>query len=240
MTICNPDKLKGLFRGVFPMPDLQGLPDSYALGVCGLTGLAAYFGLLKICQPKSGETVVISSAAGGTGSVAGQIAKIKGCKVIGFAGSEEKVRWLLDLGFDQSFNYKEINVDHTLKKWAVEGVNCYFDNVGGDLTFWVLQNTNESGRVALCGAISSYNDDPKTAKVQFDYTSMIYKQIKMEGFLVNRWFPEWGPAIGELIGWVKDGRVKSRETVVEGFESLPQAFIDIFEGKNVGKMIVAV
>ncbi|ODM99750.1 Prostaglandin reductase 1 [Orchesella cincta] len=230
--------MKAMFSAVFPLPDLKGLPDSYALGACGLTGLSAYFGLIKVCQPKSGETVVVSSAAGAVGSLAGQIAKIKGCKVVGFAGSEEKVSWIKDeLGFKFAFNYKEVHADSILKKYAVEGVDCYFDSVGGEFTYNVLRNMNEFGRVALCGAISTYND-PKDNKVPFDYQSMIYKQLRLEGFMVNRWFSEFPEGVGQLAEWIHQGKLKVRETKTQGFENMPQAFLDLFKGKNFGKAIV--
>ncbi|CAG7823438.1 unnamed protein product [Allacma fusca] len=205
LTICSPDKMKAVFSGVLPLPDLKGLPNSYALGAVGMTGLAAYFGLLKLCQPKAGDTVVVSTAGGAVGSLVGQIAKIKGCKVVGFAGTDEKVKWIKEeLGFDFAFNYKEVHLDSILKKFAVEGVDCYFDNVGGEFTYTVTRNMNEFGRIAICGAISTYNEDAKNNKVPFDYASMVYKQIRMEGFMINRWFNEWKDATLQLAQWIHE------------------------------------
>ncbi|OXA58862.1 Prostaglandin reductase 1 [Folsomia candida] len=145
---------------LYKMPDLKGLPDSYALGSCGMPGVTAYFGLHKICEPKAGDTLVVSSAAGAVGSLVGQFGKIAGCRVLGFAGTKDKLTWLKnDLGFDEVFNYKEVNVFKTLKEHAPKGVNCYFDNVGGEFAYNVMKNMAMFGRIAVCGAITVYNDN---------------------------------------------------------------------------------
>merc|ERR1719411_148426 len=144
--------------GIMPAPELGPLSKSLLLGSCGMPGNTAYFGLLELCEPKQGETVVVSGAAGAVGSLVGQIAKIKGCKVIGYAGSDDKCAWLKQIGFDEAFNYKKVGVVESLSKAAPKGVDCYFDNVGGEMTAGVLSLMNTRGRVAVCGAISHYND----------------------------------------------------------------------------------
>lgn len=144
----------------YEMPEMKGLPDSYALGCMGMPGNTAYFGLIRICDPKAGETLVVSAAAGAVGSLVGQIGKILGMNVLGYAGTDDKVQWLKTLGFDQAANYKTENVPGSLKQYATKGVDCYFDNVGGQFAFHVHQAMNPMGRVSLCGAISQYNADP--------------------------------------------------------------------------------
>merc|ERR1712020_228498 len=159
--IVDPDKMKkdspgGTLGGVMPAPDLPGLSKSLLLGACGMPGNTAYFGLLELCQPKAGETVVVNGAAGAVGSLVGQIAKIKGCKVIGFAGSDQKCEWLTkDLGFDKAYNYKTTDVDKVLKVGAPDGVDCFFDNVGNADSVAVIGAMNEGGRIACCGAIAT-------------------------------------------------------------------------------------
>lgn len=145
----------------YPCPDLGSNPRSYALGCCGRPGNSAYFGLLEICKPKDGETIVVSGAAGAVGCLVGQIGKLKGCRVVGIAGSEEKCKWLIDeLGFDAAINYKAPGLAEALKKAAPGGVDCYFDNVGGEISYNVILQMNEHGRIGICGAVSSYNSDP--------------------------------------------------------------------------------
>nr|CAH7767876.1 unnamed protein product [Callosobruchus chinensis] len=198
----------------------------------------AYFGFLELCQPKEGETVVVSGAAGAVGSIVGQIAKIKGCKVIGIAGSEEKGRWLVDeLGFDHFINYKTQDIKAELKKLAPKGVDCYFDNVGGETTNNVMVNMNLFGRISMCGAISGYNGAPgkSSSIVQFP---IVQKQLKVEGFIVTRWANRWMEGIDQLAKWIKEGKLKYRETVTDGFENMPKAFIDMLKGGNTGKAVV--
>lgn len=143
------------------MPEMKGLPDSYALGCLGMPGNTAYFGLTQICKPKAGETLVVSAAAGAVGSLVGQIGKILGMSVVGYAGTDDKVKWLKELGFDHAFNYKTQELPKTLKENATKGVDCYFDNVGGEFAYHVMRQMNPFGRVSLCGAISIYNEDPR-------------------------------------------------------------------------------
>ncbi|XP_071453878.1 prostaglandin reductase 1-like [Hetaerina americana] len=222
------------------IPDFEGLPISLALGVLGMPGNTAYFGLLELCQPKAGETVVVTGAAGAVGSLVGQIARIRGCRVIGFAGSDEKCRWLKeDLKFDSAFNYKKVTVAQALEEAAPDGVDCYFDNVGGETSSEIIRRMNTFGRIAVCGSISSYNatNIPTATALQMPFVS---KQLKMEGFLVSRWVGRWNEGILHNLKWIKEGKLKYRETITEGFERMPDAFISMLSGKNIGKAVVKV
>merc|ERR550525_2286509 len=188
--IVDPDKMNkdspgGTLGGVMPAPDLPGgLSKSLLIGSCGMPGNTAYFGLLEICQPKAGETVVVSGAAGAVGSLVGQIAKIKDCTVIGYAGTDDKVEWLKQLGFDYAFNYKKVTVNESLAEAAPNGVDGYFDNVGGQMSVDVMTAMNMFGRVSVCGAISQYQ---KSCMVGDMLPLCVFKQLKVEGFLVPRW-----------------------------------------------------
>ncbi|CAG7824502.1 unnamed protein product [Allacma fusca] len=228
------------YDNFYVLQEMKGLPESFALGAVGRIGNTAFFGLTELCSPKEGDTLVVSAAAGAVGSVVGQIGKIKGCKVIGFAGSDEKLNWMKnDLGFDHVFNYKTINIDEALKLAAPQGVDCYFDNVGGEFTYHVMNNMNLYGRIALCGAISSYNSDKsKPYTIPVNYHNWIYKQIKIEAFVVTRWKSRWLEGITQLRDWVLEGKLQIKETVVVGFENMPSAFISLFKGDNIGKIIV--
>lgn len=216
-------------------------PISTAIGVLGMPGLTAYFGLLEIGQPKAGETVVISGAAGAVGMVVGQIAKIKGCRVVGIAGSDDKVRYLVnELGFDGAFNYKTTkNYVEKLKELCPQGIDVYFDNVGGTITDAVIPLLNVKARMSICGQISQYNlEKPETGPRWL--WAMIVKQARVEGFLVFQFFDKFAPAAAEMAGWIKEGKLKYREDIVEGFENLPKAFIGMLEGDNTGKRLVKV
>ncbi|XP_047505206.1 prostaglandin reductase 1-like [Pieris napi] len=236
--------LKEAHSNVYIVPDLQGLPLELALGALGMPGVTAYFGFLEICKPKAGETVVVSGAAGAVGAIVGQIAKIKGCRVIGFAGSDDKVQWLeKELGFDKAINYKTADVSKALKDAAPNGVDCYFDNVGGELTTAIYSQMNLYGRVSLCGCISSYNEDPTTYKTTSLLPFIILKQLKVEGFIVSRWSePEnrWPEAIATLAQWIKEGKIKTRSHVTEGFDKIYDAFVGMLAGENTGKAVVKV
>lgn len=227
---------------VYKLPDLKGLPNSLGVGAIGMPGATAYFGFLELCKPKAGETVVVSGAAGAVGSLVGQIAKIKGCRVIGFAGSDDKVAWLeKELGFDKAFNYKKVDITVALKESAPKGVDCYFDNVGGNLSSSVIKEMNLYGRVAVCGSISAYNEDPtKMPKAAILQPSIVFKQLKIEGFIVWRWADRWIEALGELAKWVGSGQIKAREHVTEGFDNLFEAFVGMLNGENSGKAVVKV
>ncbi|KAJ8728309.1 hypothetical protein PYW08_016694 [Mythimna loreyi] len=222
---------------VYKLPNLKGLSNSLGVGAVGMPGATAYFGFLEICKPKAGETVVVTGAAGAVGSLVGQIAKIKGCKVIGFAGSDDKVKWLEEIGFDKAINYKTADVAAALKAAAPKGVDCYFDNVGGEISSTIINQMNDNGRVSVCGAISSYNDAnlPKAPILQ---PSIVFHQLKIEGFLVWRWLDRQPEAFAELIKWIHSGQLKPREHITEGFENIFDAFVGMLNGENTGKAVV--
>jgi len=238
--VVNSREIKKELR-LIPNEMIKGISPSLLLGACGMPGNTAYFGLLELCQPKSGETVVVNGAAGAVGSLVGQIAKIKGCKVIGFAGSDKKCEWLTkDLGFDKAYNYKTTDVDEVLKEGAPNGVDCFFDNVGGiDATKILNNHMNTFGRISGCGAISGYN---ATEPLMLPSTqgAMVFKQLRYEGFIVSRWMARWMEGIQQMAQWIKEGKVKTEETVVDGFENMPEAFKGLFTGANTGKMVVKI
>lgn len=211
------------------------------LGVLGMTGLTAYFGLTKIGNPKKGETIVVSGAAGAVGTIVGQIGKILGCRVVGIAGTDEKVAMLKDeFGFDEAINYNTTeNITKTIAEVCPDGVDVYFDNVGGAISDSVHANINRLGRIIVCGAISVYNhtDTPKGPRVE---NFLIKKSVLMQGFIVSNYAAEFNEGIDHLAKWLNEGKLKSSETIVEGFENIPQAFIDLFDGKNTGKMVVKI
>ncbi|CAL8069793.1 unnamed protein product [Orchesella dallaii] len=239
-TIYNPDLVKQhLF--FHKLPDLKGLPESYGLGVLGMPGNTAYFGIEKVLKIKEGGTLVVSSAAGAVGSVACQIGKLKGCKVLAFTGSFEKTLWLKQIGAGYIFDYNIVDVDETLKEYAPEGVDYYFDNVGGEFSCQVIKHMKPHGKIALCGAISCYNNvdhDQKHVTIPFDYWTFIYKHITMEGFRASEYESEWLDAITQLRDWMLSAKISAEETISEGFESMPEAFINLFKGGNIGKQIV--
>ncbi len=221
--------------------DKNAAPLTAYLGVLGLTGITAYLGLEKIGKLKEGETLIVSGAAGAVGSVVGQIGKIRGCRVVGIAGTDEKVNSLkTKFGFDDAINYKTTsNMSEAIKKACPNGVDVYFDNVGGEILDATLENINKFGRVINCGAISLYNatDTPRGPRHE---GTLIKKSVLMQGFTVRDYVKEFGPAIKQLATWLQEGKLKYDETIVEGFEKTPQAFLDLFKGKNQGKMIVKV
>jgi len=216
------------------------LSPSLALGTVGMPGATAYFGLEDICAPEAGEVVLVSAAAGAVGSLVGQIAKIKGCTVIGFAGTDVKVDRLKNhLVFDFAFNYKTCDLQEAIKLAAPDGVDCYYDNVGGEFANVVVKNLKHKGRVCVVGAISQYNAvaPVKVADLTIDF---IIKEIKMQGMMVysnpmKRWYDE---AFKNIITWIQDGKIKCEETVTKGIENAPEAFIGLFRGDNVGKAVV--
>lgn len=239
-TVCNPETVSKTIT-IFPAYETGKFPQSLALGLLGMPGMSAYIGLLRICEPKAGETVFVNSAAGIVGSVVGQIAKIKGCRVIGCAGSEDKCNWLKDeLGFDFVFNYKTQNVSEALTEGAPNGIDCYFDNVGGEMTVTVIQkHMNRLGRIAVCGSLSNYNsvETPKVDEVFFEF---VRKEIKMQGFKIFSLVSEYQSANNDLRAWLEQGKLKYREDVVEGFENMRGAFYGLLAGKYTGKVLVKV
>jgi NADPH:quinone reductase len=214
-------------------------PVSTALGVLGMPGLTAYFGLLDICAPQRGETVVVSGAAGAVGMLVGQIAKIKGCRVVGVAGSDAKIAWLLDeLGFDAAFNYRTAADSHArLKELCPAGIDAYFDNVGGVITDAVIRLINAKARISVCGQISQYNLE-KPEKGPRWLGQLIVRQAKVQGFLVSAYAGRFPEALERLARWLRQGKLKYREDVAQGLEAAPQAFIGMLQGANQGKQLV--
>lgn len=213
---------------------------SLALGTVGMPGLTAVYGLEEILELKQGETLLVNAAAGAVGSVVGQIAKIKGCKVVGSAGSDAKVAYLKELGFDVAFNYKTVgSLEEALKKASPEGYDCFFENVGGPSSIVALQQMKNFGRIAVCGTISVYNDTaPQTGP--YPHMVMILKQLKMEGFMQSRWRHKNEETRKRLMAWVKEGKLKCQEHITKGFENMPAAFMGMLQGENTGKAIIAV
>ncbi len=220
-------------------PDRAPLPTY--LGALGMTGLTAYFGLLDVGEPKEGDTVVVSGAAGATGSVVGQIAKIKGCRVVGIAGGEEKCRTVVEeLGFDACLDYKAGDLAAGLKREAPDRVDVYFDNVGGDVLDAVLPRLALGARVVLCGAISQYNADGGM-RGPANYMSLLVNRARMQGFVVFDYSSRYGEALQEMAGWFADGRLVSQDTVVEGgVRAFPSTLLKLFRGENTGKLVLAV
>lgn len=216
-------------------------PLSAYLGVLGMTGLTAFLGLNEIGKPKAGETIVISGAAGAVGSIVGQIAKILGLHVIGITGSNEKVEMLTsEFGFDAGINYNETkDMNAAIKAAAPNGVDIYFDNVGGPISDAVLFSINKFARMIICGAISVYNNTelPTGLSVQ---PFLVKNSALMQGFIVSNYAEKFPEAMKQLSTWLAEGKLKYTETIVEGFENIPSAFLDLFDGKNKGKMIVKI
>ena len=219
--------------------DPAAAPISTSLGVLGMPGFTAYYGLFELGQPKEGETVLVSGAAGAVGSAAGQMAKIAGCRVIGSAGSEEKLAWLRELGFDAVFDYREQRPHKALAELAPEGIDVYFDNVGGEHLEAAIGSLRTYGRVAACGSISRYNDVEPSPGPR-NMFMVVTKRLRLQGFIIRdhyEGFPEFYARASE---WVRDGRLRYRETVVEGIENAPSAFLGLLRGANIGKMLVKV
>ena len=226
--------------GTMPLQRVaDGMPLRLAMSVFNVTGMTAYFGLLDIGQPKEGETVVVSGAAGATGSVAGQIAKIKGCRVIGLAGTDDKCSWVAgDLGFDACINYKTEDVGRRLAELCPGGVDIYFDNVGGEILDTVLPLINMKARVVLCGGISSgYSEGPLPPGPK-NIMQLVIKRARMEGFIIVDYMHRFAEAAAEMGRWLAEGQLASREHVVEGLEACPSALQMLFDGGNTGKLLV--
>lgn len=215
-------------------------PLTWPLGVLGVTGLTAYFGILDIGQPQAGETCVVSGAAGATGSIAGQIAKIKGCRVIGIAGGPEKCRWLTEEAhYDAAIDYKAEDVEARLGALCPDGIHLYFDNVGGDILDAALAHIALNARVVLCGGISRYNEatPPPGPK---NYMNLVIQRARMEGFIVIDYAARFGQAAQELTEWIASDRLTFQEDIQEGFENAPRTFLRLFEGKNQGKQLLKI
>jgi NADPH-dependent curcumin reductase CurA len=222
------------------MKVLPGVPVTTALGVLGIPGLTAYFGLLDIAKPKEGETVVVSGAAGAVGMTVCQIAKIKGCRTVGIAGSDEKNKYLRDeLGVDEVINYKTADIRQALKDASPNGIDVYFDNVGGEVSDAVFPLLNRGARIIICGQISLYClDQPDLGPRPQPY--LLVNRALMQGFIITDYAPRFSEGVMQLASWVAEGKLKYAETIVEGFENTPQAFIGLFSGDNLGKQIVKV
>ncbi len=214
--------------------------DTQWLNVLGMPGMTGYFGLMDVGQPKAGETVVVSGAAGAVGQTVGQLAKIKGCRVVGIAGGPDKCRWVVEeLGFDACIDYKSGSVRDGLKQHCPDGVDIYFDNVGGEILDHVLARINRKARIVICGAISQYNN---TTPVQGpkNYLSLLVNRARMEGIVVFDYADRYHLAVAEMAGYLKDGRMKSKEDVVEGLANFPATLLKLFNGQNFGKLVLQV
>lgn len=219
-------------------PRLAPLPRY--LGALGMPGLTAYFGLLDIGQPKDGETVVVSAAAGAVGAVTGQIAKIKGCRVIGIAGGPDKCGYVVkELGFDAAIDYKNEDVRAALAKHCPKGIDIYFDNVGGEILDTVLSMLAHRARVIICGAISQYNN-PEAIQGPRNYLSLLINHARMEGFVVFHYAARYPEGMQALAGWTIAGKLKAREDIVEGLETFPDTLQKLFRGENFGKLVIKV
>ncbi|HXF41248.1 MAG TPA: NADP-dependent oxidoreductase [Blastocatellia bacterium] len=217
-------------------------PISTALGILGMPGLTAYFGLLEIGKPRPGETVVVSGAAGAVGSIVGQIAKIKGCRAVGIAGADDKVAYLTgELGFDAAFNYKTVDDYYAkLKELCPNGIDVYFDNVGGAITDAVFGLINTKARISICGQISQYNLEKPEIGPRLIVTSLLVKQARAEGFLVFQFADRYPEALPQMAQWLNEGKLKYAEDIEEGIENTPRAFMAMLRGGNTGKQLVKV
>jgi NADPH-dependent curcumin reductase CurA len=226
-------------RGLIKVdPKLAPLPKY--LNTLGMPGMTGYFGLLDVGQPKAGETVVVSAATGAVGQVVGQIAKIKGCKVVGIAGGKEKCDYAVqELGYDACIDYKRGPIFPGLAQHCAEGIDVYFDNVGGDILDAVLTRIRLKARIVICGAISQYNNTTPIAGPK-NYLSLLVNRARMEGIVVFDWAPRYAEAAREMAGWMAEGKLKSKEDIVKGIETFPETLLKLFSGENFGKLILEV
>ncbi|WP_439816603.1 NADP-dependent oxidoreductase [Zavarzinia sp. CC-PAN008] len=247
------ERVQGLFgwqdyavtngTGLFPalkIPD--GIAMEQALGVFGLTGLTAYFGLLEVGRPKPGETVLVSGAAGATGAIVGQIAKVKGCRAVGIAGGADKCRWLVEqAGFDAAIDYKAGDLAGQLAQHCPQGVDVFFDNVGGEILDAALGALAMHARVVICGAIARYQDFSKsTGMLHATYLNLLMRRSRMEGFLVLDYYDRLEPALKDLTEWVRNGRIKDKVDVRPGLDKAPEIYDALFTGGNDGKLLIQV
>jgi NADPH-dependent curcumin reductase CurA len=230
---------EGLKRsGIFKIDPRLGLTSW--LNVLGMPGMTGYFGLLEVGLPKAGETVVVSGAAGAVGQTVGQLAKLKGCRVVGIAGGKAKCDWVVnELGFDACIDYKAGDVKAGLKEHCPKGVDIYFDNVGGDILDAVLTRITRAARIIICGAISQYNNTTPV-KGPANYLSLLVNRARMEGIVVFDYAEHYHLAVAELAGYLKDGRMKSKEDVVVGLQTFPETLLKLFNGENFGKLVLQV
>ena len=220
--------------------DTSLAPLEVYLSALGMPGMTAYFGLLDIGQPQPGETVVVSGAAGAVGALVGQIAKLKGCRVVGIAGGPEKCRYVVDeLGFDAAIDYKAGGLDAALAEHCPEGVDVYFDNVGGEILDAVLAQLARHARVIICGAISQYNAT-EAMRGPSNYLVLLVQHASMAGFVVSDYGDRYAEGAAEMAGWLAGGKLKTREDIAEGLESFPEALLRLFSGANMGKLVLKV
>jgi NADPH-dependent curcumin reductase CurA len=226
--------------GLAKLPEIPGLPLTAHLGLFGHIGLTAYYGLLDVGEPKAGETLVVSAAAGAVGSLVGQIGKIVGCHVVGIAGSDEKCRWLIEeLGFDGAINYKSGNVSGALKRACPNGIDVHFENVGGAILDAVLAQINIGARISLCGMISQYNaTEPPPGP--HNLIMLVIKRARIQGFLVSDYLDRAVEAMTTLGRWLMEGKIKYRVDVLEGLEQAPRAVNRLFDGSNRGKLVIKI
>jgi NADPH-dependent curcumin reductase CurA len=221
------------------MPKIE--PMTHLLSIYGIAGLTAYFGLLEVGKPKAGETVVVSAAAGSVGSIVGQIARIVGCRAVGIAGGRDKCRWLTsELGFDAAVDYKDDGLFKALKAAAPNGIDVYFDNVGGEILEACLAQMNNRGRIACCGAISQYDGVPSAAGPRGVPGLIVVKRLTMQGFIVMDYMERRNEALRDLQAWTSAGKIKVQEDIIDGLENTPRALIGLLAGENRGKRIIRV
>ena len=235
--IIASDEEPALFKA-----DPSIVPLQTYLGTVGMPGRTAYFGLLRVGLPKSGETIVVSAASGAVGTVVGQMGKILGCRVVGVAGGEKKCAYVKDeLGFDECIDYKAGNIQEELSKACPDGIDIYFENVGGPVSKAVATLLNEGSRVPICGFISAYNSEDMTKEeTPFHIFGGLDPAPEHRFFVVTEWFKEWREATEELSKWISEGKIKYEETITEGFENAPQGLRDVLSGKNFGKQLIKV
>ena len=227
-----------LAGGELTKVDTSFAPLPVHLGTLGMPGITAYFGLLDVGRPQTGQTVVVSGAAGAVGSVVGQIARIQGCRAIDIAGGADKCRYLVDeLGFDGAVDYKNEDVRKALRRLCPAGMDVYFDNVGGDILDQCLANLAPRARVVICGAISQYNNTAP-AKGPSNYMSLLVNRARMEGFVVFDYAARYQEAVRAISGWMADGTLKSREDIVDGLETFPATLLKLYKGENLGKLVL--
>lgn len=227
-------------KGFSKLPRLPGVPLDAMLGLLSMVGFTAYFGLLDIGQPKEGETVVVSAAAGAVGSIVGQIAKIKGCRAVGIAGSDEKCRWITeDLGYDAAINYKTQDVFEALKEACPDGIDIDFENVGGPIFDNVLRLINLRARIVLCGLISQYNA-PEPVPGPYALGNILVQRARMEGFIITDYAPRYGEAMAQLGQWLQEGKLQYKVDVLDGIENTLTGLRRLFSGANLGKQLIKV
>ena len=224
-------------NGLFKLDTRLGTPTQW-LNVLGMPGMTAYFGLLDVGMPQAGETVVVSGAAGAVGQTVGQLAKIKGCRVVGIAGGPAKCEWVVkELGFDACVDYKAGDLKSALRDACPKGVDIYFDNVGGEILDTVMTRLTRKARIVICGAISQYNNTTPV-KGPANYLSLLVNRARMEGMVVFDYTDRFPVAVAELAGYLKDGRMKSKEDVVTGLDTFPETLLKLFNGENFGKLVL--